>query len=95
MAVLAAALKNMKVIQVHGIERKNMIVALVILWMYAVIEFVLILRLAAKNEETRKEIKEIKDFLEKYTEKNQKSNDKMSETIKVLADKVIELYKRF
>lgn len=72
-----------------------MIVALVILWIYAVIEFLLILRLAAISKETRKEIKEINDFLEKYVEKNQKSNEKMSETIKVLADKVIELYKRF
>ena len=71
------------------------VVALVILWMYAVIEFVLILRLAGRQEETRRNIKEINLFLERYVEKNQKSNEKMSETIKVLADKVIELYKSF
>ena len=70
-----------------------MIVALVILWIYAVIEFVLILRLAAKNEETRKEIKEINDFLAKYTEKNQKSNEKMTEAISMLTDKVIKIWK--
>ena len=72
-----------------------MIVAVIILFIFLVFELLLILGLAGRQEETRRSIKEINDFLEKYTEKNQKSNEKMSETIKVLADKVIELYKRF
>ena len=72
-----------------------MIVAVIILFIFVVFELLLILGLAGRQEETRRSIKEINDFLEKYTEKNQKSNEKMSETIKVLADKVIELYKRF
>lgn len=95
MAVLAAALKNMKVIQVHGIERKNMIIAIIILAILAIIEFLLIFGLIVRSEEDRRNIKEINEFLEKYTEKNQKSNEKMTETIKALADKVIEMYKRF
>lgn len=95
MAVLAAALKNMKVIQVHGIERKNMIIAIIILAILAIIEFLLIFGLIVRSEEDRRSIKEINEFLEKYTEKNQKSNEKMTETIKALADKVIEMYKRF
>lgn len=72
-----------------------MIVAIIILFIFVVLEFLLILGLAGRQEETRRSIKEINDFLEKYTEKNQKSNEKMTETIKALADKVIELYKRF
>lgn len=72
-----------------------MIVAIIILFIFVVLEFLLILGLAGRQEEIKRSIKEINDFLEKYTEKNQKSNEKMSETIKVLADKVIELYKRF
>lgn len=72
-----------------------MIVAVIILFIFVVLELLLILGLAGRQEETRRSIKEINDFLEKYTEKNQKSNDKMTETIKALADKVIELYKRF
>lgn len=95
MAVLAAALKNMKVIQVHGIKRKNMIIAIIILAILAIIEYILIYGLIVRSEEDRRSIKEINEFLEKYTEKNQKSNEKMTETIKALADKVIEMYKRF
>lgn len=72
-----------------------MIVAVIILFIFVVLELLLILGLAGRQEETRRSIKEINDFLEKYTEKNQKSNEKMTETIKALADKVIELYKRF
>ena len=72
-----------------------MIVAIIILFIFVVLEFLLILGLAGRQEETRRSIKEINDFLEKYTEKNQKSNEKMTETIKALADKVIEMYKRF
>ena len=72
-----------------------MIVAIIFLWLVVVFELLLILGLAGRQEETKRSIKEINDFLEKYVEKNQKSNEKMSETIKVLADKVIELYKRF
>ena len=72
-----------------------MFVAVIILFIFVVLELLLILGLAGRQEETRRSIKEINDFLEKYVEKNQKSNEKMSETIKVLADKVIELYKRF
>ena len=72
-----------------------MIVAVIILFIFVVFELLLILGLAGRQEETKRNIKEIDEFLEKYTEKNQKSNEKMSETIKVLADKVIELYKRF
>jgi len=72
-----------------------MIVAVIILWAVVLFELLLILGLAGRQEETRRNIKEINDFLEKYIDKNQKSNEKMSETIKVLADKVIELYKRF
>lgn len=72
-----------------------MIVAIIFLWLVVVFELLLILGLAGRQEETKRSIKEINDFLEKYVDKNQKSNEKMSETIKVLADKVIELYKRF
>lgn len=72
-----------------------MIVAIIILFIFVVLEFLLILGLAGRQEEIKRSIKEINDFLEKYTEKDQKSNEKMSDTIKVLADKVIELYKRF
>ena len=72
-----------------------MIVAVIILFIFVVFELLLILGLAGRQEETKRNIKEIDEFLEKYTEKNQKSNEKMSETIKVLADKVIELYKSF
>lgn len=72
-----------------------MIVAIIILFIFVVLEFLLILGLAGRQEEIKRSIKEINDFLEKYTEKNQKSNEKMTETIKALADKVIELYKRF
>ncbi len=85
MAVLAAALKNMKVIQVHGIERKNMIIAIIILAILAIIEFLLIFGLIVRSEEDRRNIKEIDEFLEKYTEKNQKSNEKMTEAISLLA----------
>lgn len=72
-----------------------MIVAVIILWAVVLFELLLILGLAGRQEETKRSIKEINLFLERYTDKNQKSNEKMSETIKVLADKVIELYKRF
>lgn len=91
MAVLAAALKNMKVIQVHGIERKNMIIAIIILAILAIIEFLLIFGLIVRSEEDRRNIKEIDEFLEKYTEKNQKSNEKMTEAIGLLAEKLIKL----
>lgn len=91
MAVLAAALKNMKVIQVHGIERKNMIIAIIILAILAIIEFLLIFGLIVRSEEDRRNIKEINEFLEKYTEKNQKSNEKMTEAISLLAEKLIKL----
>lgn len=91
MAVLAAALKNMKVIQVHGIERKNMIIAIIILAILAIIEFLLIYGLIVRSEEDRRNIKEINEFLDKYTEKNQKSNEKMTEAISLLAEKLIKL----
>lgn len=91
MAVLAAALKNMKVIQVHGIERKNMIIAIIILAILAIIEFLLIYGLLVRSEEDRRNIKEINEFLDKYTEKNQKSNEKMIEAIGLLAEKLIKL----
>ena len=72
-----------------------MIVAVIILWVVVIFELLLILGLAGRQEETSRSIKEINDFLEKYVEKNQKSHEKMAETIKALADKVIEMYKRF
>lgn len=70
-----------------------MIVAVIILFIFVVLELLLILGLAGRQEETRRSIKEISDFLEKYTEKNQKSNDKMTEALKMLTDKVITIWK--
>lgn len=70
-----------------------MIIAVIILFIFVVLELLLILGLAVRQEETRKEIKEINDFLEKYTEKNQKSNEKMTEAIGMLTDKVIKIWK--
>ena len=72
-----------------------MIVAVIILWAVVLFELLLILGLARRLDHHDSYLKEINDFLAKYVEKNRKSNEKMSETIKVLADKVIELYKRF
>ena len=70
-----------------------MIVAIIILFIFVVLELLLILGLAGRQEETRRSIKEINDFLEKYTEKNQKSNEKMTEAIGMLTDKVIKIWK--
>lgn len=57
----------------------------------AIIEFLLIFGLIVRSEEDRRNIKEIDEFLEKYTEKNQKSNEKMTEAIGLLAEKLIKL----
>lgn len=70
-----------------------MIVAVIILWVVVIFELLLILGLAGRQEETKRNIKEINDFLEKYTEKNQKSNEKMTEAIGMLTDKVIKIWK--
>lgn len=70
-----------------------MIIAVIILFIFVVLELLLILGLAGRQEETRRSIKEINDFLEKYTEKNQKSNEKMTEAIGMLTDKVIKIWK--
>ena len=70
-----------------------MIVAVIILFIFVVFELLLILGLAGRQEETKRSIKEINDFLEKYTEKNQKSNDKMTEALSMLTDKVITIWK--
>ena len=70
-----------------------MIVAIIILFIFLALEFLLILGLAGRQEETKRSIKEISDFLEKYTEKNQKSNDKMTEALSMLTDKVITIWK--
>ena len=70
-----------------------MIVAVIILFIFVVFELLLILRLAGRQEETKRSIKEINDFLEKYTEKNQKSNEKMTEALSMLTDKVITIWK--
>ena len=71
-----------------------MIVAIIILFIFLALEFLLILGLAGRQEETKRSIKEISDFLEKYTEKNQKSNDKMTEALSMLTDKVITIWKK-
>jgi len=68
-----------------------MIIAIIILAILAIIEFLLIYGLLVRSEEDRRNIKEINDFLEKYTEKNQKSNEKMTEAISLLAEKLIKL----
>lgn len=68
-----------------------MIIAIIILAILAIIEFLLIYGLIVRSEEDRRNIKEINEFLEKYTEKNQKSNEKMIETISLLAEKLIKL----
>ena len=68
-----------------------MIIAIIILAILAIIEFILIYGLLVRSEEDRRNIKEINDFLEKYTEKNQKSNEKMTEAISLLAEKLIKL----
>lgn len=68
-----------------------MIIAIIILAILAIIEFLLIFGLIVRSEEDRRNIKEINDFLEKYTEKNQKSNEKMTEAISLLAEKLIKL----
>jgi len=68
-----------------------MIIAIIILAILAIIEFLLIYGLLVRSEENRRNIKEINDFLEKYTEKNQKSNEKMTEAISLLAEKLIKL----
>ena len=70
-----------------------MIVAVIILFIFVAFELLLILGLAGRQEETKRSIKEINDFLEKYTEKNQKSNEKMTEAIGMLTDKVIKIWK--
>ena len=70
-----------------------MIVAVIILFIFAVFELLLILGLVVKQEETKRSIKEINDFLEKYVEKNQKSNEKMTEALSMLTDKVIKIWK--
>ena len=70
-----------------------MIVAVTILFIFVAFELLLILGLAGRQEETKRSIKEINDFLEKYTEKNQKSNEKMTEAIGILTDKVIKIWK--
>ena len=57
----------------------------------AIIEFLLIYGLIVRSEEDRRNIKEINEFLDKYTEKNQKSNEKMTEAISLLAEKLIKL----
>ncbi len=68
-----------------------MIIAIIVLAILAIIEFILIYGLLVRSEEDRRNIKEINDFLEKYTEKNQKSNEKMTEAISLLAEKLIKL----
>lgn len=68
-----------------------MIIAIIILAILAIIEFLLIFGLIVRSEEDRRNIKEINEFLEKYTEKNQKSNEKMTEAISLLAEKLIKL----
>ena len=68
-----------------------MIIAIIILAILAIIEFILIYGLLVRSEEDRRNINEINDFLEKYTEKNQKSNEKMTEAISLLAEKLIKL----
>ena len=68
-----------------------MIIAIIILAILAIIEFLLIFGLIVRSEEDRRNIKEINKFLEKYTEKNQKSNEKMTEAISLLAEKLIKL----
>ena len=68
-----------------------MIIAIIILAILAIIEFLLIYGLIVRSEEDRRNIKEINEFLEKYTEKNQKSNEKMTEAISLLAEKLIKL----
>lgn len=68
-----------------------MIIVIIILAILAIIEFLLIYGLLVRSEEDRRNIKEINEFLEKYTEKNQKSNEKMTEAISLLAEKFIEL----
>lgn len=68
-----------------------MIIAIIILAILAIIEFLLIFGLIVRSEEDRRNIKEIDEFLEKYTEKNQKSNEKMTEAIGLLAEKLIKL----
>ena len=70
-----------------------MIVAVIILFIFVAFELLLILGLAGRQEETKRSIKEINDFLEKYTEKNQKSNEKMTEALSMLTDKVITIWK--
>lgn len=70
-----------------------MIVAVIILFIFVGLELLLILGLAGRQEETKRSIKEINDFLEKYTEKNQKSNEKMTEALSMLTDKVITIWK--
>ena len=68
-----------------------MIIAIIILAILAIIEFLLIYGLIVRSEEDRRNIKEINEFLDKYTEKNQKSNEKMTEAISLLAEKLIKL----
>ena len=68
-----------------------MYIAIIILAILAIIEFILIYGLLVRSEEDRRNINEINDFLEKYTEKNQKSNEKMTEAISLLAEKLIKL----
>lgn len=68
-----------------------MIIAIIILAILAIIEFLLIYGLLVRSEEDRRNIKEINEFLDKYTEKNQKSNEKMIEAIGLLAEKLIKL----
>ena len=68
-----------------------MIVALIILFIFVALEFLLILGLAGRQEEIKRSIKEINDFLEKYTEKNQKAHDKTTSVLEKIANKIVEM----